>query len=85
MENIKSLLKEHTEEIKRHTDGLEKKFERHMDVLKEDFDSKVALIVEQYASIRKILDSQTKKLDVHSETLASHSVMLTSIKEERRY
>jgi len=49
MEDIKILLKEHTEEIK-----------RHMNVLREDFDGKVKLIAEQYASIEEVLGSHTK-------------------------
>ena len=49
MEDIKTLLKEHTEEVK-----------RHIDVLKEDFDGKVRLIAEQYASIEDALGSHTK-------------------------
>jgi len=49
MEDIKTLLKEHTEEVK-----------RHMDVLREDFDGKVRLIAEQYASIEEALGSHTK-------------------------
>jgi len=57
MEDIKTLLKEQTEEIN-----------RHIDVLKEDFDSKVALITEQYDSIKERLDS--------------HSEMIVAIKED---
>jgi len=61
MEDIKTLLKEHTEEIKRHTGELEQKFERHVDVLKEDFDEKVKLLTEQYDSIIQKLDSHDGK------------------------
>jgi septal ring factor EnvC (AmiA/AmiB activator) len=65
MEDIKSLLKEQEKRIE---ERIEEKIKRHIDVLKEDFDSKVALIAEQYDSIR--------------ETLDSHSEMIASIKED---
>jgi peptidoglycan hydrolase CwlO-like protein len=51
MEDIKTLLKQQEERIK-----------RHIDVLKEDFDSKVALIVEQYDSIIQRLDSHSEMI-----------------------
>lgn len=50
MVDIKTLLKEHTIEIK-----------RHIDVLREDFDSKVQLLSEQYDSIIERLNSHDKK------------------------
>ena len=46
MSDINPILKEYTEEVK-----------RHMSVLKEDFDSTVQTIAEQYDSIDEKLDS----------------------------
>lgn len=57
MEDIKTILKEYNEDIK-----------RHINALKEDVDSNVRLLVEQYASIEKKLDS--------------HSEMIVAIKED---
>ena len=50
-ENIKSLLKEHQKEIK-----------RHISVLKEDFDQKLGIIAEQHESIITKLDSHTEAM-----------------------
>ncbi|MDI6591827.1 MAG: hypothetical protein QME61_02760 [Patescibacteria group bacterium] len=58
MEDIKTLLKEQEERIKKY---VTEEVKTHIDVLKEDFDSKVALIAEQYDSIIKRLDSHDKR------------------------
>ena len=61
MEDIKTLLKEHREELRK---DISEDIKRHIDVLGEDFDGKVSLIAEQYNSIKERLDS-------HSEMIAS--------------
>ena len=60
MEDIKILLKEHTEEVK-----------RHIDVLKEDFDGKVGLLAEsllgiqeQLVAIRDMVVKNTKDIEI---------------------
>jgi chromosome segregation ATPase len=71
MEDIKTLLKEQEERIK-----------RHIDVLKEDFDSKVALIVEQYDLIIKRLDAHDEKFALIDKKLDSYEVKFVSIDEK---
>ncbi len=78
MDDIKPILKEYTEEVK-----------RHINVLKEDFDSRIQIISEQYDSINEKLDSHGKKLDSHGnrlgsieEKLDSHDNRLGSIEEK---
>lgn len=75
-EDIKIILKEQTEEIKREvSQKVGEEVKRHIDVIREDFDSKVSLIAEQYESIRKTLDS-------NSEMIAANSVTLTAVKAD---
>lgn len=71
MEEVKEILKEYNNDIK-----------RHIDVLKEDFDSKVVLIGEQYISIQGKLDSHTEKLDFHTEMIGSMKVDIEIIKSD---
>lgn len=69
MEDIKSLLKEQTEEIK-----------RHADVLREDFDDKISLITEQYGSIKEKLDSHSEMIAAISENVEIMKVDVEFIK-----
>ncbi|MBU3964147.1 hypothetical protein KJ562_00185 [Patescibacteria group bacterium] len=71
MENIKTILKEHQEEIK-----------RHISVLKEDVDQKIGLIGEQHGSIIAKLDSHSEMIESMSTRLDSHGEMIASIKED---
>ena len=71
MEDIQSILKEYTEEVK-----------RHIDVMREDFDSKVQLIAEQYDSIDKKLMSHDQRLGSIEEKLDFHSEMIGEMKED---
>ncbi len=60
-------------------------FKRHVSTLAEDFHSQVKLIGEQYSSIKETLDSHTKILDSHTKTLESHTTAITSIKDTLDY
>ena len=78
MSDINPILKEYTEEVK-----------RHISVLKKDFDRTVQTVAEQYNSIDEKLDSHGKKLDSHGkrldsidEKLDSHGKRLDSIDEK---
>jgi septation ring formation regulator EzrA len=78
MDDIKPILKEYTEEVK-----------RHMSVLEEGFKNSVHIIAEQYDSINEKLDSHGKKLDSHDkrfssidDKLDSHDKKLSSIDEK---
>ncbi|MBU1045506.1 hypothetical protein KJ616_00040 [Patescibacteria group bacterium] len=68
MENIKTILEEHQEEIK-----------RHISVLKEDFDQKIGLIGEQHGSIMAKIDSHGEMIASHGEMIASHGEMIESM------
>ena len=63
-------------DIKKITDEVK----RHIDVLKEDFDSKVQLIAEQYASIRKTLGSHTEIIVSTKEDIEIMKVDIQFIK-----
>lgn len=80
MEDIKTLLKEHTEEIKRHNEELKEDLKKHVDVLKEDFDSKVQLISEQYNSIIKKLYSHDEKFALIEKNIEIIKVDIAFIK-----
>ncbi len=67
---LKQILKEQSDD-----------FKRHVDTLAEDFHSQVKLIGEQYSSIKETLDLHTQILDSHTKTLESHTAAITSIKE----
>lgn len=69
MEDIKTLLKEQEERIK-----------RHIDVLKEDFDSKVVLLIEQYNSIKERLDSHSEMIASIKEDIEIMKVDVAFIK-----
>jgi len=69
MEDIKSLLRVQTEEIK-----------KHINVLKEDFDSKVSLIAEQYSSIKARLDSHSEMIASIKEDIEIMKVDVEFIK-----
>jgi chromosome segregation ATPase len=71
---LKQILKEQSNDFKRHTS-----------TLAEDFHSQVKLIGEQYGSIKDTLDSHTKILDSHTKTLESHTAAITSIKDTLDY
>jgi chromosome segregation ATPase len=79
MEDIKTLLKEQEERIKKH---ITQEVKTHIDVLKEDFDSKVALIVEQYDLIIKRLDAHDEKFASIDKKLDSYEVKFVSIDEK---
>jgi peptidoglycan hydrolase CwlO-like protein len=59
MEDLKSILKEYTEEVK-----------RHISILKEDVDGRVQTIGEQYGSIDKKLDSHAEAITEVKEDIA---------------
>ncbi len=67
-----------TKEYKELLKEQEKKYQNYIGALKEDFDAKVEAIGEQYADIKKKLDSHTKKLDSHTKKLDSHTKKLDS-------
>lgn len=62
-EDLKGLLKEQTEEIKRHNK-----------VLQKDFTSQVKTIGEQYSSLNEKVDKLTKTVDGIKEMVAQNSV-----------
>lgn len=57
-------------------------FKRHIDTLAEDFHSQVKLIGEQYSSIKETLDAHTADIASIKETLSSHTEMIVSMKED---
>lgn len=71
-QSLKNIFGEQREEFQKHVDKTmgeqREEFQRYLGILKEDFDSKVTLIAEQYTSIK--------------ETLASHTEMIGSTKED---
>jgi hypothetical protein len=70
MENIKTILKEHQEEIK-----------RHIGVLKEDFDQKLGFIGEQHESIITRLDSHTEIIASIKEDMEIVKINVELIKD----
>ena len=71
MEDIKTLLQQHTEEItKRVKQGVSEEVKRHLDVLGENFDHKLKLIAEsvsgiqeQLTAIREMVVSNAKDIE----------------------
>ena len=68
---LKQILKEQSEDFKRHTS-----------TLAEDFHSQVKLISEQYGSIKETLDAHTADITSIKGTLDYHTEMIGSIKED---
>lgn len=56
-------------------------FQRYLGVCVEDFESKVEVVAEQYLDIKKTLESHTKILDSHTETISLIKVDVENIKE----
>ena len=90
MEDIKTLLKENNQElrkdikhdIKEAVDESEEKFERYASVLSEDFKSQVSLIGEQQGSIMKKLDSHTEMIGAMKEDVEVINLNLNSNTEK---
>lgn len=74
-QELKQILTGQRKDYERFADKQRREHERYIGALKEDFDSKVELIVEQYADIKKTLNS-------HSKMLESHTEMIVSMKED---
>lgn len=69
MEDIKIILKEHQEDIK-----------RHFGVLKEDLDQKIGLIAEQHGSIMTKLDSHSEMIASMKEDMEIVKINVELIK-----
>ncbi len=65
---LKQILKEQSDDFKRHVDTLADDFKRHTSALSEEFHSQVKLIGEQYSSIKETLDSHTEMIVSLKET-----------------
>jgi len=86
MEDIKTLLKEHSEGIKRHNKELEEDFKRHISVLKEDFDNKINLLAEsvsgiqeQLVAIRNMVAKNTEDIEIIKMDI---SIIKNNLKEK---
>lgn len=74
MEDIKSLLKDQTEEIK-----------RHIDVVKEDFDHKIGLIAESVSGIQEQLTAIRDMVARNTEDIEIIKMNIQFIKQELKH
>lgn len=64
MEDIKTIIKEYSEEIKKHNEGLKEDIKRYVGVLHEDFGHKNQLLAEAISGVQS-------RLDTHAEAVAA--------------
>ncbi len=82
MEDIKTLLQQQTEEIKKENRALEGKFERHIDVLKESFDHSVQLIAESVSSIDQRLKTLTDIVVKNAKDIEEIKIHIFAMKSD---
>lgn len=78
-QDIKKLLKEQSEEIKKE---LGEEFRRHVGILVEDFNDKVKLVSEQHISIMKVLENHTREIEKMKDELIGVNIRLDRIDDK---
>lgn len=79
MEDIKTIIKEYSEEMKQHNEALKEDFKRYLGVLHEDFGRKNQLLAEAIVGVQSRLDDNTGAISGVQSRLDNNTAAISGV------